>query len=177
MTITKKHISPDNVARRCEAPAGECRYSQENDHQYYDSSIKKNVLDPESNVQAKLDRMSGEALNKRAQTLVRTDSDKTEYQQAYSQYQAATDVHEKQKAKFIASFPEHNQGFAQQLLDSPENSSTLRSFRITDTPALQLPNAETPEQEEEQIQFGKTWLVKAKAEQKVRSLVSSYLAR
>jgi hypothetical protein len=177
MTIVKKHISPDKVVRTCEAPPGECKFNSENEHSYYDTSIKKNVLSPESDTQRKLDRMDGEKLHKRAQVLVKTDADKAEYQKAYTTYETAAAAHDKQKAKFVASFPEHNQGFVQQLLDSPENSSTLHSFSITDTPQLQLPQTESAEQGQEQFEYGKTWLVKAKAEQKVRSLVSSYLAR
>lgn len=176
MTIYKKHTKPDGTDGTCSAEV-KCRYGNTDaEHSYYDSSIGKNVLNPESTTQKNLNKLTAAELHESREQLAGTAaSDSEEYKTAYAKYKSAADAFEQKKEKIISSYPEPKQDFVKQLINTENGPSLIASFEIYDAPTQS--SLESTSTDEERVAMATSYMGKVKAEEKYRSLVSSYLVK
>jgi hypothetical protein len=174
MTVYKKHTRPDNTSGVCEATIEDCPFGSNGaNHFYYDSTIKKEVLNPDSSTQKNLDRLSVEELHTNSTGIVGEEASNDNYQSAYADYVAADADYNERKAKVIASYPEVKQDFVKQLIDTPMGPSLIGSMEIYDAPTRKT--IKSSASEDERVKFATSWLKRSKAENKFRATVSSML--
>jgi hypothetical protein len=163
MTIYKQHTRPDGSVRRCDAGKKPCRYGVDENHHYYDTSIKKDVLKPGSPLQKKLNELKPEELK----DFTADKSD--EHTTYYKAFQDSSAKYEKEKERIVASYPVPEQGFVKQLLDNPSSETVLGTFEINGV----TPTPETPATEKDRLAIAEAYHDKVKTESKYRAYVSS----
>lgn len=175
MTVYKKHTKPDGSDGDCSAKV-KCRYgASDAEHTYYDSSIGKNVLNPESATQKNLNKLTADELHTSREQLVGAESDSDEYKAVHEKFEAASAAFEKKKEEIVSSYPEPKQDFVKQLLETENGPSLVASFEIFDAPTQS--SLESTSTDEERVAMATSYMGKVKAEEKYRSLVSSYLVK
>lgn len=172
MTVQKKHISTDGVARKCEATTRPCQYG-DSPHFYHDSSINKEVLPPEHSTQQKINSVSSEDLLKEAPNLIPAGKEPSpEYAKYHALTEKATANWEKQREYIIKSYPVKTQDAVRSLARLPEGAGAIASFELFD-PEEEDGVAKSSATEEEKMQFAKVYLDKVQAEQKLRASISA----
>lgn len=172
MTITKQHVRPDKTLGKCTAKPGKCRYGTEESHVYYDSSVKKTVLNPTSSEQLALNRLPVDDIDNQKADFLKTSADKAEYDSYFATYQKKAESFEECKQKIISAYPVKEQGFVSQLLNSNTKSTTIiATFKINE-----LPGENDVVRQDDKYEIARKWIAKNDAEAKYRSVVSSYFA-
>lgn len=172
MTITKQHVRPDKTLGKCSAKPGGCRYGTEESHVFYDSDIKKNILNPTSVEQLELNRLSVSQIDQQRGSFLKSPEDKVEYDRYLETYQQKVVKFDEFKQQIIDAYPVKDQGFVSQLLSSNTKSHTLiATFKIRE-----LPGENDVIREDDRFEIARRWIAKNEAEAKYRSVVSSYFA-
>lgn len=173
MTRVKKHISPDNQSRECSATTAPCRYEGSTEHFYYDTTIQRKVLAPNHPMQKRIDLMNSQELAENAHELVSESAASTdEFKSAHADYQKSLQDLETQREKIIASYDDKFQFSVRLLAESSEGPAALAVVDIFD-PEAEDGVAKSTASEEEKMRLAKAAIMKTKAEDKLRALISA----
>ena len=172
MTVYKKHITPEGTTGVCTAEV-RCRYGSEANHFYYDSSIKNNVLSPDSPMQKVIDRVPSEELLDKAPELMAPNSDlSSEYENYHFALAKRTDAYNEKKESIINSYPIKHQSAVRQLTGMHEGAGMIASFELFD-PEEEDYTVKSDATEDEKLEFAQAYINKFKAENKLRAIISA----
>jgi len=170
MTVYKRHTRDDGTVGPCEAEQGGCKYAN-NPHGFYDPSIKKEVLDPNSNGQRSLNRLPVEELHS-----LYSEKDIPDYDTAHSNYVKADAEYQKQVESVTKTYPVKNQEFVSQLLNTTNDApSVLNYFEIKNLPDT-FDFATDEKSEKARIDLATAHLRRDAAADKVRAQISAHQA-
>lgn len=172
MTVYKKHTRPDKTVGVCNAKV-QCPFGSEQEHFYYDTSVNKKVLSPNSVEQKKLDTLSSTFILENATEVFNGDAKiDTAFNGYYENAQKTSSAFDECAEKMIQSYPIKHQSAVSQLLSFPEGAASIASFDIFD-PDEEDWAAKSTATDEEKSKLALTYLNKTKAEDTLRAYISS----
>jgi hypothetical protein len=170
MTVYKRHTRDDGTVGPCEAEQGGCKYAN-NPHGFYDPSIKKEVLDPNSSAQRSINRLPVEELHS-----LYSEKDIPDYGTAHADYVKADTEYQKQVESVAKTYPVKNQEFVSQLLKGTKDApSVLNYFEVKHLPDT-FDFATDEKSEKARIDLAAAHLRRDAAADKVRAQISAHQA-
>jgi hypothetical protein len=172
MTVYKKHITPEGDTGICTAQV-KCRYGEESNHFYYDTTIKQPVLNPDHPMQKAIDRVPSEELLDKAQELVPAGSEfSSEYNNYHTSLALRTDAYNEQKEAIINSYPVKHQSAVRLITGMHEGAGMIASVDIFD-PEEEDYTVKSDATDEAKLKFAQAYMNKFKAENKLRAIISA----